>query len=40
MRREEKRSRCAMLNGLAWSTERKYTRRYKGPFDVFFGIEH
>ena len=29
-----------MLNGSAWSAEKKYTRRYKGTFDIFFGIEH
>ena len=40
MRKEEKRLRCALLNGSAWSPERKYMRRYKGTFDVFFGIEH
>ena len=28
------------LNGSAWSTEKKFLRRYKGTFDVFFGIEH
>ena len=28
-----------MLNGSAWSTEKKYMRRYKGAFDIFFGIE-
>ena len=40
MRKEEKRWRCAFLNGSAWSTERKYMRRYKGTFDFFFGMEH
>ena len=40
MRKEEKNLRCALLNGSAWSTERKYTIRYKGTFDVFFGMEH
>ena len=40
MRKEEKNLRCALLNGSAWSTERKYMRRYQGTFDVFFGIEH
>ena len=40
MRKEEKNLRCAMLNGSAWSTERKYMRRYRGTFDVFFGIKH
>ena len=32
--------RCTLLNGSAWSTEKKYMRRYKGKCDVFFGIEH
>ena len=27
MRKEEKRLRCALLNGSAWSTEKKYMRR-------------
>ena len=40
MRKEEKRLWCALLNGSAWSTERKYMWRYRGTFDVFFGIEH
>ena len=40
MRKEEKRLRCALLNGSAWSTEQKNMRRYKGTFDIFFGIEH
>ena len=40
MRKEEKNLRCALLDGSAWSTERKYMRRYNGTFDVFFGIEH
>ena len=40
MRKEEENLRCALLNGSAWSTERKYVRRYKGTFDVLFGIEH
>ena len=31
---------CALLHGSAWSTERKYMRRYNGNFDVFFGIKH
>ena len=30
--------RCTLLNGSAWCTEEKYMRRYKGTFDVFFGI--
>ena len=29
-----------MPNGSAWSTERKYMRRYKGKCDIFFGIGH
>ena len=40
MRKEEKRLRCALLNGSVWSIEKKCTRRYKGKCDVFFGIEH
>ena len=32
--------RRTLLNGSAWSTEKKYMRRYKGTFAVFFGIEH
>ena len=33
-------ARCNLLNGSAWSTERKYTQRFKGTFDIFFGIVH
>ena len=40
MRKEEKRFRCTLLNGSAWSTEKKYMRRYRGKYDIFFGIEH
>ena len=40
MRKEEKRLRCALLNGSAWSTEKKYMIRYWGTFDIFFGMEH
>ena len=40
MRKEEKRLRCALLNGSACSTERTFMRRYKGTFEVFFGMEH
>ena len=29
-----------MLHGSAWSTEKKYMRRYRGTFDIFFDIEH
>ena len=31
---------CTLLNGSAWSTERKYMRRYKGRCDIFDGKEH
>ena len=34
MRKEE------MLNGSTWSTEKKFLRRDKGTFGIFFGIEH
>ena len=40
MRKEEKRMRCALLDGSAWSTEKKYMRRYTGTFDILFGMEH
>ena len=40
MKKEEKLLRCTLLSGSAWSTERKYTRRYEGKCDIFFGIEH
>ena len=40
LRKEEENLRCAVLDGSAWSTERKYMRRYKGTFEVFFEIEH
>ena len=40
MRKEEKRLKCTLLNGSAWSTEKKYIRRYRGTFDIFIGIEH
>ena len=40
MKKEAKLLRCTLLNGSAWSTEKKYMRRYKGTFDIFFGIEH
>ena len=38
--RKCRKMRCTLLNGSAWSTERKYIRRYNGTFDVFFGKEH
>ena len=31
--------RCTLLNGSAWSTEKKYLKRYKEKCDIFFGIE-
>ena len=40
MKKEAKLLRCTLLNGSAWSTERKYMRRYKGKCDIFFGLEH
>ena len=40
MKKEAKLLRCTLLNGSAWSTERKYIRWYKGKCDVFFGIQH
>ena len=29
-----------MLNGSTWSTGKKFLRRNKGTFGIFFGIEH
>ena len=40
MKKEAKLLKCTLLSGSAWSTERKYMRRYKGKCDVFFGMEH
>ena len=40
MRKEEKRLKCTLQNGSAWSTEKKCMRRYKSTFGIFFGIEH
>ena len=40
MKKEAKLLRCTLLNGSAWSTERKYMRRYKRKCDIFFGREH
>ena len=40
MKKEAKLLRCTLLYGSAWSTLRKYMRRYKGRCDIFFGIEH
>ena len=39
MKTEAQLLRCTLLNGSAWSTERKYTTRYKGKCDIFFGIK-
>ena len=35
MRTAPKRIRCTLLNGSAWSSEKKCMRRYKGAFDIF-----
>ena len=40
MQKPTKAVRCTYLNGSAWCTEKKYMRRYKDTFDIFFGIEH
>ena len=40
MQKGARRLRCTLVNGSAWSTEKKYMRRYKGMFDIFFGIKH
>ena len=40
MQKDARRLRCTLLNGSAWSTEKKCIRRYKGTFDIFSGIEH
>ena len=40
MKKEARLLRCTLLNGSAWSTEKKYLTRYKGKCDIFFGIEH
>ena len=32
--------RCTFWNGSVLCTERKYMRRNKGTFEIFFGIEH
>ena len=31
---------CTLLNGSAWSTQRKYMSRDIGKCDIFFGMEH
>ena len=40
MRKPPKPVRCTLFNGSARCTERKYMRRHKGTFDIFFGNEH
>ena len=40
MKKEGKLLRCTLLNGSAWSTERKCMRRYKEKCDILFGNEH
>ena len=40
MKKEAESYWCTLLNGLAWSTEKKFFRRYKGKWDIFFGMEH
>ena len=40
MKKEAKLLRCTLLNGSAWSTERKKMRRSEEKCDVFFGIQH
>ena len=37
IKKEERRLKCTLLNGSARSTERKYIRRYRATFDIFFG---
>ena len=39
MKKEARRLRCTLLNGSAWSTEKKYMRRYKGKCEIFFRLE-
>ena len=36
MKKEAESYWCTLLNGLAWSTEKKFLRRYKGKCDIFF----
>ena len=40
MKKEMKLLRRTLLNGSAWSTERKYMTKFVGKCDIFFGIEH
>ena len=32
--------RCTFLNGSVWSTEKKYMRRHKDTFAIYFTVEH
>ena len=38
MQKPPKTVRCTLLTGSAWCTEKSFLRRYKGTFDIFFGI--
>ena len=40
MKKEARVLRCGLLNGSAWSTQKKNMSRYKGKCCIFFGIEH
>ena len=40
MRKEENMLKCTILNGSAWSTEKKCMRRCKGKCVIFFGMDH
>ena len=40
MQKPSKAVRYTLLNGSAWGSDKKYMRRYKSTFDIFFGIEH
>ena len=39
MQKESKMERCTLLNRSTWRTEKKYMKRHKGTFDIFFGGE-
>ena len=38
--RKDMQKESKMLRWSTWSSEKKYMRRYKGTFDIFFGVEH
>ena len=40
MQKESLMVRCTLLNGSAWSTDKKYMGRYNGTCDISFGVEH